>query len=130
MIFLIITIIMLIVNVITISNGGTTGESNPFITMIQVIVPILLIMFGWPIKYLIDSMSATHTPKYLRKRGYVVLNEDGSNLTSGQVFGRAIIVILIYYFGFIWVSLITILATDKKQGLQDLILRQVVIKKE
>ena len=128
-VFMIGTFVEIAIHAASIFNNTQIPDSNTFLYLIHILIPTILIPFGYPIVYFVGCLSETHTSKGLWKKGYVVLNEDGSELTIGQAIGRGLIFGFTYLCGLMLVSLITMAVTDKKQGLHDLILKQVVVKK-
>lgn len=105
-------------------------EMNHTLTMISSFIEffpsILLIIYGQPIiSFFGDKSKKKHASIGKRVMKIRIVNENGTDVTTGQLFLRLIIKLFIPYSMII--SLITILATKKKQALQDMILKEIVV---
>lgn len=97
-----------------------------FLSFIQFFPSLLLIIYGQPIiSFFGDKSKKKHASIGKRMMKIRIVNENGTDVTTGQLFLRLIIKLFIPYSMII--SVITILATKKKQALQDMILKEIVV---
>ena len=114
--------------IFTIINFFVTAYLNinlTFISSLSIFIAIILIFFGQPIYCLIAESSEKHQTLGKKAMGIIVKNENGSYLSFGQSLGRFILKVIIPYEAII--SIFTILFSNKKQALHDMILKMIVV---
>ena len=114
----------MIVTILTLLFSMITGSSSHGISMLIGMLGIFVIPF---IYYPLQEASKYHATLGKRIVNIIVMNEDGSYLTKGQAFSRTLIKHLLSEL--LIVSVVIILASEKKQSLHDLILKQIVVNK-
>lgn len=117
-------VIFMIVTILTLLFSMITGSSSHGISMLIGMLGIFVIPF---IYYPLQEASKYHATLGKRIVNIIVMNEDGSYLTKGQAFSRTLIKHLLSEL--LIVSVVIILASEKKQSLHDLILKQIVVNK-
>lgn len=115
---ILIFILGMIVKIILKYNGN-------FVSYVTYLFSILLPLIGQPFYCLFAESGKKHATIGKRTFHLVIKNENSSYLTFSQSIGRFILKILLSSFQII--SVITIIASDKKQTLYDMILGQVVV---
>lgn len=125
--FVLPTMLKLIIG-LNLNNGdfSNTGLYS-FISAIEMILPMLILIFGFPLYFIFSDSGKHHGTIGKRVFKTEVINEDSTYLRKGQAFLRWLLKAVLY---FIYpVSIITILVTEKKQSLHDMMLKQIVIRK-
>ena len=119
--FVILTLLNVIINLIT-------GQRIEFLGTLRIILPILIIYLGiFVYRGRKDSKGSTFGRK---KTNIIVLNEDGTNITTGKSFLRQLLCILLNGTGILTIiNIILILTDEKKQTIADKILKTVVVYK-
>lgn len=117
-------VIFMIVTILTLLFSMITGSSSHGISMLIGMLGIFVIPF---IYYPLQEASKYHATLGKRIVNIIVMNEDGSYLTKGQAFSRTLIKHLLSEL--LIVSVVIMLASEKKQSLHDLILKQIVVNK-
>ena len=101
-------------------------DTGLFSTLV-VFVTMLLMLFAYPIKCLFDFRKYG-VSKGMKKKGLIILNENGSQITFGQMAARMLLMWLFNNVGGSLISLVLMFCTEKKQTLHDMVLKQVVVK--
>lgn len=101
-------------------------DTGLFSTLV-VFVTMLLMLFAYPIKCLLD-FKKYGVSKGMKKKGLIILNENGSQITFGQMAARMLLMWLFNNVGGSLISLVLMFCTEKKQTLHDMVLKQVVVK--
>ena len=120
---------ILIVKLILQAANLVSQDFINLLDIIQVSVPILFILYGQPVYSMLGETSSRHTTKGKYSKNICVLDKNGNYLTIGQSSLRMILKFITLAFPFfLIISIITMLCTEKKQALHDLILGHVVVK--
>lgn len=88
---------------------------------------IFFCFFGYPIICITGLLSDMHATRSQYKMGMSVVNENGIFLTTTQAIIRTLLCV---FSGLSLVNIVLIACTKKHQSLQDLLLKQVVVKRK
>ena len=120
-----IAILLFLVMTILIFILGILGVDNIFGLRFLYFIIYLLIFFGQPFYCVIAENGKKKRTWGKRVMGIIVKNENNEPMSWGKSLLRCALKLVIPFGSFI--SMITILATQKKQALHDMILSQVVV---
>lgn len=103
---------------------------NMDLSIIQIAIPIIFIIYGQPFYAMFGDASKMHASKGKIKQNILVINSTGNYLTFGQSFCRMLLkYITLIIPGGLLITIITLCCTKKTQALHDLILGHTVVKK-
>lgn len=128
-------VIIFVVNIAMTSNEASSvvasesfSDTVPgmILTSTMFIIPMLFCFFGQPlVTFLGDRSKKHHASIGKRAMKIKVVNLDGTTPSTGQLFLRLLLKVIIPYEAVI--SMITILASEKHQALHDMMLSEVVV---